>query len=69
MKLNLFPTLLKAASYGQLNQIENGKVILDEMKQQFAFEDLSESGLKGLFSSDTILKEIMNGLKKLPYIF
>ena len=65
----IWACLVKAASYGQLNQIEKGKVVLDEMKQQFAFEDLSENGLKNLFCSETILKGIMSGLKKLPYLF
>ncbi|HYI78032.1 MAG TPA: hypothetical protein VEW65_10470 [Chryseolinea sp.] len=61
--------LVKAASYGQLGQIENGMVILDEMKKQFVFEDLSVDGMKRIFSSDKILKEILDGLRKLPYIF
>ena len=61
--------LVKAASYGQLGQIENGMVTLEQMKKQFAFEDLSADGLKRIFSSDKILKEILEGLRKLPYIF
>ncbi|HZB13737.1 MAG TPA: hypothetical protein VE467_11935, partial [Chryseolinea sp.] len=61
--------LVKAASFGQLGQIENGMVTLEQMKKQFAFEDLSADGLKRIFSSDKILKEILEGLRKLPYIF
>ena len=61
--------LVKAASYGQLDQLENGVILLDDMKKQFAFEDLSMDGLKRIFNSDKILKEIMDGLQKLPYIF
>ena len=61
--------LVKAASYGQLGQLENGIVLLDDMKKQFVFEDLSRDGLKRIFNSDKILKEIMHGLHKLPYIF
>ena len=61
--------LIKAASYGQLGQLENGIVLLDDMKKQFVFEDLSMEGLKRIFNSDKILKEIMHGLHKLPYIF
>ena len=61
--------LVKAASYGQLGQLENAIILLDDMKKQFVFEDLSMDGLKRIFNSDKILKEIMDGLHKLPYIF
>jgi TolB-like protein len=61
--------LVKAACYSQLGQVEKGAMILEQMKKQFVFEDLSEDGLKRIFNSDKILKEIMDGLRKLPYIF
>ena len=61
--------LVKAASYGQLGQLENAIILLDDMKKQFVFEDLSMDGLKRIFNSDKILKDIMDGLHKLPYIF
>jgi TolB-like protein len=57
--------LIKAAAYGQLDQPEKGQVLLDQVKQQFPFVAISEAGLKKLFTSDKLVNEIMNGLKKL----
>ena len=61
--------LVKAAAYAQLGRLETSIILLDQMKDHFAFEDLSADGLKRIFSSDKILKSIMDGLNKLPYIF
>jgi len=57
--------LIKAAAYAQLDQTEKGQLMLDQLKRQFPFVSVSEAGLKKLFSSDKLVKEIMNGLKKL----
>ena len=57
--------LIKAAAYAQLDQPEKGQVLLDQLKRQFPFVAISEAGLKKLFTSDKLVKEIMSGLKKL----
>jgi TolB-like protein len=57
--------LIKAAAYAQLDQPEKGRIFLDQLKRQFPFVDLSETGLKKLFSSDKIVKEVMHGVEKL----
>src|SRR5688572_2323478 len=60
--------LIKAAAYAQLDQPEKGRAFLDQLKRQFPFVDLSEAGLKKLFSSDKIVKEVMNGVEKLVLV-
>jgi hypothetical protein len=60
--------LIKAAAYAQLDQPEKGRAFLDQLKRQFPFVDLSEAGLKKLFSSDKIVKEVMNGVEKLVVV-
>jgi tetratricopeptide (TPR) repeat protein len=65
----IWVSLLKAASYAQLDQPEEGNLILDQMRQQFAIDHLSEEKLKVTFSSEVLLTEILGGLKKLPYMF
>ena len=57
--------LIKAASYAQLDQPEKGQVYLAQLKRQFPFVTLTETGLKNLFTSDKLVTEIMNSLKTL----
>jgi tetratricopeptide (TPR) repeat protein len=57
--------LIKAAAYGQLDQPEKGQIYLDQLKHQFPFVTLNETGLKKLFTSDKLVAEIMSGLKPL----
>ena len=57
--------LVKAAAYAQLDQPEKGQAQLDQVKRQFPFVAISDAGLKKLFTSDKLVREIMSGLKKL----
>jgi hypothetical protein len=57
--------LIKAASYAQLDQPDKGQAWLDQVKRQFPFVSLSEIGLKKLFTSDKLVREMISGLKKL----
>ena len=59
--------LIKAAAYAQLDQPEKGRVFLDQIKQQFPSIDLSETGLKKLFTSDKLVKDVLNGVEKLAF--
>ena len=56
--------IIKAAAYSQLDQPEKAQVLLDQVKRQFPFVAISETGLKKLFTSDKLVIEIMSGLKK-----
>jgi tetratricopeptide (TPR) repeat protein len=57
--------VIKTASYAQLDQMEKAQASLSQLKRQFPYIALTEQGLKKIFTSEILIKDLMIGLAKL----